>query len=261
MRVLLFLAALFISVISAYYSILGLASVFVGTIFLYMGASIEFAKIVAVSWLYRSWSTIPIFMRTITLAAVLVLMLFTSLGVFGYLSKAHMQNTVSVSSETVVQLEELKSEIDIDNKIIQDADKRLSLMDSTVTDYKILSRQTKARNQIIWDKKQATKRLRENNKKLAGLNAKYKEIEVKIGPLKYLAELVYGKENAIENQDRAVKYFILLLVIVFDPLAIVLFMAASKGATTRPSKKNKKLKNLSSTHVAVDKNDILHLEK
>ena len=261
MRVLLFLAALFISVISAYYSIFGLASVFVGSIFLYMGASIEFAKIVAVSWLYRSWFTIPIFMRTVTLMAVIVLMIFTSLGVFGYLSKAHMENTVSVSSETVVELEELKSEIDIDTKIVQDADKRLSLMDSTVTDYKILAKQTKIRNQIIWDKKQATKRLRENNKKLAGLNAKYREIEVKIGPLKYLAELIYGKENAIENQYRAVKYFILMLVLVFDPLAIVLFMAASKGTKKTNTKTKIKKNNNNPNHVTVDKNDILHLEK
>ena len=247
-RLYLFLAGIFLSVTAAYYSMVGLVALFSGATIpiLIMGGSLEFAKVVSATWLYKSRQQIPLFMKFYMTCAVLILMLITSMGIFGFLSKAHLENGVNKTADISSTVVELKSEIAADEKAVSDADKQLNLLDNT-----ILRKQKSVRIQILADKKAANKRLRDNNKLLADANLKIEKVEVEVGPLKYIAELIYG-EQAKDHLDSTVRIMILLLVFVFDPLALMLLIAASRKSTPEL---------IDGDSVLFKKDDILDLEK
>lgn len=259
MRLLLLLSGILLSATSAYYSIVGLTAIFSGAVIpiLVMGGSLEFAKLVTASWLYRSWAQISWFMKTYMTFAVFILMVITSMGVFGFLSKAHLENSSNRSADITAEYVSLKSEIDSDNKIVTDIDKQLNILDNTVKeDYNIMEKQRRTRAQLTKEKKEASIRLRENNKKIASIDSEIKKIEVEVGPLKYIAELIYG-ESAGNHLDSAVRAVIILLVSVFDPLAVMLLIAANQ----RNTKEKVVIREIDDpTKVAVRKDDILNLE-
>lgn len=229
MRILLFLAGFLLSATAAYYSVLGLIAIFNGAMIpiIVMGASLEFAKVVTASYLYRHWKQISLSMKAYMSAAVVTLVLLTSMGIFGFLSKAHLEHAAATGADVTAAVAELQADVDVDNKIVADADKQLTMLDSTVKDYNTIRRQQQTRKQILSEKKAAMQRLRENNRKLAAANLEVKKVEVEVGPLKYIAELFYGKENASSHLDNAVRGVILMLIFVFDPLAILLLISAS----------------------------------
>lgn len=234
MRILLFLAGFLLSATAAYYSVLGLIAIFNGAMIpiIVMGASLEFAKVVTASYLYRHWKQISFSMKAYMTTAVVTLVLLTSMGIFGFLSKAHLEHAASTGADVTAVVAELQAEIDVDNKIVADADKQLSMLDGTVKSYNTIRRQQQMRKEIIAEKRAAMQRLRENNKKLAAANLEVKKVEVEVGPLKYIAELFYGKENASSHLDSAVRGVILMLIFVFDPLAILLLISASTTFNT-----------------------------
>jgi hypothetical protein len=235
MRILLFLAGILLSGTAAYYSVLGLAAIFNGAVtpIIVMGISLEFAKVVTASYLYRNWKHISIAMKSYMTIAVMMLVLLTSMGIFGFLSKAHLEHAATSGADVSAVYEEVKSEVDVDNKIIADADRQLSMLDQTAKDYNTIRQQQRMRKEIVADKKAAIKRLRENNKKLAQANLEVKKIEAEVGPLKYIAELIYGK-YAGSHLDSAVRAVIMMLIFVFDPLAILLLIASSTSVTPLP---------------------------
>ena len=262
MRFLLFFAGLCLSATAAYYSIVGLAAIFSGAFvpILVMGGSLEFSKLVTASWLYRSWKNISLFMKTYMTIAVIVLMFITSMGIFGFLSKAHLENAANKGADVTAEYSSIKSDVDVDTKIISDIDNQLKILDNTVKDdYNTLSRQNKLRTQLTKDKKDAIARLRENNKKLAQADLEVKKVEVEVGPLKYIADLIYG-DKAKDHLDSAVRLVILMLVFVFDPLAVMLMIAASRKDFGKEIVVVEKEVN-DPNKVAIDKNDILNLEK
>jgi hypothetical protein len=229
MRILLFLAGILLSGTAAYYSVLGLQAIFNGAFIpiLVMGASIEIAKVVTATFLHRSWKQIPGLMKSGMCVSVVVFMFLTSMGIFGFLSKAHLENSANKGAEVTSIAAELRADVNIDTKIIADVDKQIQMLDSTVKDdYNTIRRQKSLRSSLNADKKAALKRLRESNRKLAAADLEVKKVEVEFGPLKYIAELIYG-DDAANNLDNAVRYVILMIVFVFDPLAILLLIAAS----------------------------------
>ena len=229
MRILLFLAGFLLSSTAAYYSVLGLIAIFNGAMIpiIVMGTSLEFAKVVTASYLYRHWKEISMSMKVYMTAAVITLVLLTSMGIFGFLSKAHLEHAATSGADVTAAVAELKADIDVDNKIVADSDKQLNMLDGTVKDYNTIRRQQQIRKQINAEKKAAMQRLRENNRKLAAANLEVKKVEVEVGPLKYIAELFYGKEGASTHLDNAVRGVIFMLIFVFDPLAILLLISAS----------------------------------
>jgi len=237
MRILLFLAGLLLSGTAAYYSVLGLAAIFNGAVtpIIVMGISLEFAKVVTASYLYRNWKHISIAMKSYMTVAVVMLVLLTSMGIFGFLSKAHLEHAATSGADVSAVYEEVKSEVDVDTKIVADADKQLAMLDKTAKDYNTIRQQQRMRKEITADKKAAIKRLRENNKKLAAANLEIKKIEVEVGPLKYIAELIYGAA-AGSHLDSAVRAVIMMLIFVFDPLAILLLIASSTNLPPPPKK-------------------------
>ena len=116
MAILTLLTALSISAVAIYYSILGLAAIFAGAAIpiMVMGSVLEVGKLVTASWLYQNWKVAPKFIKTYLSIAVVVLMFITSMGIFGFLSKAHVEQTSlgKIGSEKLATIEEklLRSE-------------------------------------------------------------------------------------------------------------------------------------------------------
>jgi hypothetical protein len=209
------LCALIISGIAAWYSIIGLIAIFAASPLpiALMGASLEAGKLVAASWLYKNWKEAPRFLKYYLTFAVVVLMFITSLGIFGFLSKAHIESNIDVG-ETQVQLRILQRQEQITEERIE------FLLKKAGDDPDKISRRTADQIQQAQDELIAIQQ-----KKLP-LEKEQNALMAEVGPLKYIAELIYGKD-AESHFDSAVRFVIILLIFVFDPLAVLLVIAAN----------------------------------
>jgi len=208
-----FLAAFMLSGIAAYYSVLGLTSIFTGAFWsvVVMGSSLEFAKLVTASWLYHNWRNIPWIFKSYLTISVLLLMLITSMGIFGFLSKSHIDSTLNAGTNTV----ELKTLTEQENNVKD----RLTYLLARAKDPSTASR--KLDKQIQDTQKDLTDI---NTKKLPLLKDNAK-LTADIGPIKYVADMFYGAdENGV---DKAVRLVILIIMLVFDPLAVLLLVAGN----------------------------------
>ncbi|MDA9008150.1 hypothetical protein N9J18_02825, partial [Porticoccaceae bacterium] len=229
------LSAISISVVAALYSLLGLAAIFSAAKIpvLLMGGVLEVSKLVTASWLYHNWKRTPVLLKSYLTVAVVVLIFITSMGIFGFLSKAHLDQTITAGDNTL-EISQIDSRIERQNKRIVDADTVIAQLDKSVQvlidfdrirgkDGAIAVRESQKEeranlNAVIDDAQNEVTIL--NNKRLA-LSKEQLAIEAEVGPLKYIAELIYGDE-AKDHFDEAVRYVILLLIFVFDPLAVLL---------------------------------------
>lgn len=207
--------ALFVSVIAAWYSIVGLIAIFATSPLhiALMGGALEASKLIAASWLYRNWNDAPKFLTYYLTFAVVVLMFITSLGIFGFLSKAHIESNTGFG-ENSVQLNVLDQREQITKDRLQ------YLLLRAGDDPAKIARSTnlaiqETQNELIEIQKEKLPLMIEQNTLMA-----------EVGPLKYIAELIYGK-NAEDNFDSAVRFVIILLIFVFDPLAVLLVIAAN----------------------------------
>ena len=119
MGIIAFLSAISISAVAALYSILGLAAIFAGAKIpiMIMGGVLEVGKLVTASWLYQNWKSVPKVLKYYLTSAVVILMFITSMGIFGYLSKSHIDAGTG-TSELYVKLERLDSNIESEKKDI-----------------------------------------------------------------------------------------------------------------------------------------------
>ena len=248
--------ALAISGVAAWYSIAGLIAIFSGatTSIIIMGGVLEAGKLVTASWLYRNWKQVPFLLKSYLTSAVVVLMFITSMGIFGFLSKAHLEQSISVGGTNDLQIENLERQIARQQSIVADSETVLSQLDAqvqTLIDYdrirgpsgSIATRQGQAEERQALNETidAAYVRIEELQTDLAPLKQEKLAIEVEVGPLKYIAELIYG-DQARDFLDEAVRWVILLIVFVFDPLAVLLLIAANMNlAPTKPVKPVKKI--------------------
>ena len=209
------ICALAISGIAAWYSIIGLIAIFAASPLpiALMGASLEAGKLVAASWLYKNWKEAPRFLKYYLTFAVVILMFITSLGIFGFLSKAHIESNIDMG-EVSVQLKTLQRQEQITEERIE------FLLKKAGEDSDKISRRTADQIQ------QAQDELIAIQKEKLPLEKQENTLMAEVGPLKYIAELIYGK-NAESHFDSAVRFVILLLIFVFDPLAVLLVIAAN----------------------------------
>ena len=209
------ICALAISSIAAWYSIIGLIAIFAASPLpiALMGASLEAGKLVAASWLYKNWKEAPRFLKYYLTFAVVILMFITSLGIFGFLSKAHIESNIDMG-EVSVQLKTLERREKITEERIE------FLLKKAGEDSDKISRRTADQIQ------QAQDELIAIQKEKLPLEKQENVLMAEVGPLKYIAELIYGK-NAESHFDSAVRFVILLLIFVFDPLAVLLIIAAN----------------------------------
>ena len=231
------ITALGISAVAAFYSIVGLMAIFSASALsiAIMGIVLEIGKLITASWLYQNWKRVPFLLKSYLTIAVIVLMFITSMGIFGYLSKAHIDQG-SGTSELYVKVERLDNRIISERKIITRAEKQLSALDSALDKYLELGAVSKGLKKRE-DQEQERNALTDNINnaqsridKLLDEKSEYKlqinSFEVEVGPLKYISALVYGDE-ALDYIDTAVRAVILILVFVFDPLAVLLIIAAN----------------------------------
>ena len=246
-----FISAIAISLIAAGYSILGLATLFAGAAvpIIAMGSALEVGKLVAASWLYHNWrSDIPKSLKAYLFTAIIVLIFITSVGIFGFLSKAHLDQ-VKPTAGNQEQILLIDKKIKQEELIIARAEKTLNQLDKALDVYidkEYVSRGLKERKKQKEERDLLNKSIDEAMEKIADLNNSKSSIRIEqlkleadVGPLKYVAELIYG-DNAKDHFDSAVRIIILILIFVFDPLAVLLLIAANISLTQWKSKKELK---------------------
>lgn len=242
MSILVFLIAVFLSAIAAYYSVMGMVAIFASAALpvALMASGLEAAKLITASWLYRHWAVAPRFLKYYLSIAVVILMLITSMGIFGFLSKAHMDQTM-LSGDSSAQVAIYDEKIKTEKENIEAARKALKQMDEAVdqvlgrsTDEKgannavaIRRSQQKERSRLLSEISQSQKSIAELSDARAPIAAEVRKVEAEVGPVKYIAKLIYG-DNIDQNLlEKAVTWIIILLIFVFDPLAVLLLIAAN----------------------------------
>jgi len=237
---LLLLTGLTISAVAIYYSVVGLAAIFSAAVIpiIVMGSALEVAKLVCASWLKANWSQAPRLMKIYMTVAVAVLMLITSMGIFGFLSKAHSdQSLVSgdVAAKIAVYDEKIKTakdNIDANRKALKQMDEAVDQVmgrstSETGADKAVAIRrsQQKERSRLQSEIAAEQKVIAQINEERAPIAAEVRKVEAEVGPLKYIAAFVYGAtdESVLE---RAVTWVIITIIVVFDPLAVIMLLAA-----------------------------------
>ena len=246
-----FISAISISLIAAGYSILGLATLFAGAYvpIIAMGSALEVGKLVAASWLYHNWRrNIPKSLKAYLFTSIIVLIFITSVGIFGFLSKAHLDQVKPTAGNTE-QIALIDKKIKQEEKIIERAEKTLAQLDKALDVYidkEYVSRGLKERNKQKEERDLLNKSIDEAMEKIANLNNSKSSINIEqlkleadVGPLKYVAELIYG-DNAKDHFDSAVRIIILILIFVFDPLAVLLLIAANISLNQWRDKRDEK---------------------
>jgi len=264
-----FLTAIGLSAIAAYYSVIGLAQIFPGSYWpiIIMGSILEISKLVTVSWLYNNWDVTVRIMRYYFLAAIILLMLITSMGIFGFLSKAHLEHSSDFSplvNKISILDERIKTEkenIDANRKILKQYDEIVDQTMGRTTDEKgsdkaqaIRRTQQKERSRILQEIQQSQTSIASYSEDRAPLSNELKKTEADVGPIKYIAALLYNQAVDVDILDKAVRLVILLIIVVFDPLAILLLIASNQTyqrlkmpVEIEPVKKAKKKKELDKT--------------
>ena len=238
---LLVFSALSVSAVAGWFSIVGLMAIFPAAAIpiLTMGAVLEVAKLVTASWLYRNWDSAGVLLKSYFTVAVITLSIITSIGIFGFLSKAHIEQTISAGGNNELQIENLERRIAYQQTIIKDAETVLAQLDTTVEtliEYDRIRGETGAiatrnsqreeRDSLNQQITAAYSAIEETQTALLPLQKEQLSLEAEVGPLKYIAELIYGNE-AEDHFDAAVRWIIILIVLVFDPLAILLVISAN----------------------------------
>jgi len=249
LTLLTFISAISISIIAAGYSIVGLATLFAGAAvpIIAMGSALEVGKLVAASWLYQNWrSDVPRLLKTYLFISIIVLIFITSIGIFGFLSKAHLDQ-VQPTTGNALNIQVLDKQINQQQVIIDRAEKTLNSLDKALDKYidmeyvsrglKEREKQKEEREQLNKSISEATAKIVELNKTKSTIELEQIKIEAEVGPLKYVAELIYG-EDAKNHFDSAVRIIILILIFVFDPLAVLLLIAANISLRQWRMKKN-----------------------
>jgi hypothetical protein len=236
--------ALSLSVIAAYYSIAGLAAIFAAAVIpiMIMGSILELAKVVVTIWLHEYWTRARWLMKIYLVSAVIMLMLITSMGIFGFLSKAHSdQSLVSGDSQAKVsifdeKIRTSKDNIDASRRALKQMDEAVDQVMGRSADEKgadkavqIRRSQNKERARLIAEIDTEQKTVAKLNEEAAPLRAEFRKIEAEVGPIKYIAALIYGDNPDANILERAVRWVIMLLVCVFDPLAIMMLLASTES--------------------------------
>jgi peptidoglycan hydrolase CwlO-like protein len=250
LTILTFISAISISIIAAGYSIIGLATLFAGAAMpiIAMGSALEIGKLVAASWLYNNWSStmVPKALKAYLFTAIIVLVFITSMGIFGFLSKAHLDQVQPTTGNTI-KIKTIDNQIVRQQNIIDRSEKTLTQLDKSIEVFlnndfasrglKERQKQEEERNQLNTAIKSASDEISKLSNEKATLQLAQDKIEAEVGPIKYIAELIYGKD-AQNYFDEAVRIVILILIFVFDPLAVLLLIAANISLRQIRLKKN-----------------------
>ena len=234
-------SGLTISAVAVWYSVAGLVSIFAAAAIpiIIMGVALEGSKLVATVWLKLNWDRAPRTIKTYLCIAIAILMLITSMGRFGYLSKAHLDQNL-VSGEVVDKVALIDEKIKTQRDNITAARAALQQMDNQVNerlsrsnDDKGAERAVQIRRQQQTERARLQKEISDAQSVISKLNEErapiakdLRAVEAEVGPIKYIAKLIYGDNPDANILEKAVTWVIIIIVIVFDPLAVVLLLAS-----------------------------------
>jgi len=236
------ITALTLSTIAAWYSILGLTAIFAAAVIpiIIMGGALEISKVVTTVWLHKYWPKVKWTMRVYLVAAVIALAFLTSMGIFGFLSKAHSdQSLVSgdVGAKIEIYDEKIKTareNIDVNRKALKQLDESVDQVMGRSSDEKgadkavaLRRNQQKERGRLLAEIEAEQKKISSLNEERAPIAAEVRKVEAEVGPIKYIAAVIYGDNPDANLLERAVRWVIILIVSVFDPLALTLVLAAN----------------------------------
>lgn len=249
MTIMLLITALCLSGIAAFYAVSGLVAIFAAAAvpIAIMGGALEAAKLVVASWLYRRWNDVNLLTKTYFTIALIVLMLLTSMGIFGYLSKAHLDQA-GESGVNELQIAQIERQITREQKKITDAELVIAQLDAAVEaliqfdrirgkDGAIATRENQKaeRDSLNGIIESATTEIVALEERRFPLAQSQLDLELEVGPLKYVAELIYGDE-AKSHFDETVRWVIMLIIFVFDPLAVMLVIAWNRELSLTSTK-------------------------
>jgi len=234
------LSGLCISGVAVYYSVIGLTSIFAAAFvpIIVMGVALEVSKLVATIWLKQNWDIAPKAIRTYLLVAIVALMLITSMGIFGFLSKAHLDQGVptgDIVDKVALIDEKIKTQrenIDVAKKALKQLDESVDQVMSRSSDERgadkaaaLRRAQQRERTALQNDIARAQTNIAALNEERAPVAKELRKVEAEVGPIKYISNFIYG-ETEQATLEKAVTWVIILIVLVFDPLAVVLLLAA-----------------------------------
>lgn len=235
------LSGLSISAVAVYYSVAGLVSIFAAAALpiMIMGVALEVSKLVATIWLKVNWSRAPFLIKSYLIIAITILMLITSMGIFGYLSKAHLDQAVptgDVSDKVSLIDEKIKTQkenIDAARRALKQMDEAVDQTMARSADEKgadkaaaLRRAQQKERGFLQNDIAKAQNTIASLNEERAPIAKELRKVEAEVGPIKYIAALIYGDNPDQNLLESAVRWVIITIVIVFDPLAVILLLAS-----------------------------------
>ena len=251
---LLLAVALTISLTAAFYSIAGLTAIFAAAFWpiVIMGSVLELGKVITTVWLHKYWDRVAVQFKLYLVPAIGILMLITSMGIFGFLSKAHLDQAVpagDISSQVQIFDDKIKTErdnIEAARKALKQMDAQVDEKLSRTTDdrgaeraVQIRRTQAKERTTLQNEISSAQKKISALQEQRAPIASQARKVEAEVGPIKYIAALIYGDNPDANLLEKAVRWVIILIVLVFDPLALVLILAADQTfAWHRPKRKD-----------------------
>ena len=253
LSILLLLSGLAISGVAEFYSIMGLMAIFSAAPIpiAIMGISLGVGKLVIASWIKAYWEKAPLLMRSYGVVSVCILMMITTLGCFGYLSKAHSDQTLvsgDVQAKVAIYDERIKTEkdnIEADRKQLNQMDAAVDQVLSRTDDEKGATKANEIRRSQLKDRSRLQNEILESQKKIAIIQderapfaAENRKVEAEVGPIKYIAAFVYGANPDANILERAVTWVIILIVVVFDPLAVVMLLASQMTFQWHREEKN-----------------------
>lgn len=246
------ISGLVISAVAVWYSVAGLVSIFAASALsiIIMGVALEVSKLVATVWLKWNWKRAPRLIKIYLISAISILMLITSMGIFGYLSKAHLdQNIISGDVQARISLVDEKIKIERENianaqqvikqmdaavnGVIATGDQEVKLRDGSTQIRSAAERSLQIRRSQAKDRAALTKQIEESQSRIvklqeeiAPVRAEMRKVEAEVGPIKYIAKLIYGDQTDQNMLEKAVTWVIIIIVLVFDPLAVVLLLSS-----------------------------------
>ena len=213
-----------------------------------MGVVLETGKLVTASWLYQNWKRVPKLLKTYLISAVVVADVYYLYGYFRiFIETIHIEQT-TVNSDNTLQIELMNSKIQRERDAIKRAENTLLQLDSALEKYVELGAVTKGlnarkeqeaeRNELNATIDESTTTIAELTQKKSELNADRIAIEAEVGPIKYIAELIYGEGSSGVLEDAV--GVILVIVFVFDPLAVLLLVAANMSLKEEQTKRRRR---------------------
>jgi hypothetical protein len=234
------LSGLALSAVAIYYSVAGLTAIFSAAVIpiIIMGVALEVSKIVATVWLKQNWAIAPLTVKTYLCIAIIMLMVITSMGIFGFLSKAHSDQSL-VSGDVIAKIavydEKIsiaKENIDTNRKALKQLDEAVDQVMGRSNDQKgaeksvnIRRSQQKERTRLQAEIQTLQASIGQLNDDRAPIAAEVRKVEAEVGPIKYIAAFVYGSTDET-ILEKAVTWVIILIIVVFDPLALILLIAS-----------------------------------